>query len=531
MTRRFLQIVVALALVTAALIAAPQRAQAAWAVPGAPGAVAQSTTAVAISWSAVWGAPRYLVKYSTSASWTSPKYVRTSEANAELTGLRSGTTYYVKVAVTKTTGDKLTGYGSTSKVTTRTSGSGYVTLTPGGLTAASRSDDWITLSWRGRSGSPTYQVRYATSADFSDAAYATTSSTSVTIRSLARSTRYWVSIRTKSTAGAATSTFSSPITVSTTAGETFAPLRAASYNIMCSNCTTSHPWSKRRAALVEAIRSQRVDVLGVQEASQGLTAGADGTNKAQFDDLVDLLGDDYALANAHRYNCEKSTSPNNCAALDRGASGGVRIIYDRTRIDLLRQGSIQFEAQDPASTKRFAAWAELEQLATGKRFFVINTHVDPKDDAAGSSLHYTIRAAQAREVLATVKRQNTGKLPVLILGDFKATKYAKPSNAPYALITGAGYLDPLGNTPGSTVPDRSAIVETRIGTAYNSMNNLAASPGRSTYLNGSLVDYVYVSAGVRVAEWQTVVDVTSSGRFAAKPPSDHNMVRVTAYLP
>ncbi|MFT3859850.1 fibronectin type III domain-containing protein [Micropruina sp.] len=528
---RAVHLLLALAIIAGGLLVSPAKAQSAWVTPGAPAQGMVSTTAVAISWTPVWGAPRYLVKYSTSKSWTSPKYVRTSEPTAELTGLKAGTTYYVKVAVARTTGSKLSKYGKTSTVRTQSSASSYTTLTPGGLRADAYDADSVTLTWQARSGAARYQVKYGTDAAISAPTYLSTTATTLTVKGLKKSTNYWFKLRTKNSKGTATSTFGTRLKVTTTSSEAIVPLRAATYNVLCANCNSSYPWSTRRASLVAAIKAQNLDVLGAQEASPGLTTGADGTKKAQFDDLLELLGSNYALTNAYRYNCEKSTSPNNCTVKNRGASHDVRIIYNVDRVALLRQGSLEYDAQDPSDTKRFMAWAELKQKSSGKRFFVANTHLDPNDDASGSTYHYKLRAAQTSELLAEIKKHNTSGLPVVILGDFKSSKYASPSNAPYDVITDAGYLDPLGNTYKSTIPARSATVESRVGTEYNTKNNLTKSPPRSAYINGSVIDYVYVSPSVRVQQWQTVVDVTAAGTFAAKPPSDHNMVRVTLYLP
>ena len=74
-------------------------------------------------------------------------------------------------------------------------------------------------------------------------------------------------------------------------------------------------------------------------------------------------------------------------------------------------------------------------------------------------------------------------------------------------------------------------MEYRLRTEYNTKNNFAAKPPKSTYINGSYIDYIFTSAGVRTAEWETVVDIDASGAFRAVPPSDHNMVRATVYLP
>ena len=378
MNRWRVTILAALVTVAATVLFGPARAQAAWPAPGTPAGVSYSTTAIALSWSPVWGAPRYLVKYSTSKSWTSPRYLRSTRPDAELAGLKPGTRYFVKVAVTTTSGAKLSGYGRSAEVSTGGSGSGYVMLAPGGLELRSRDADSVTLGWRGRSGAARYQIQYANNSRLSRAHFVGTTATTVKITGLMKSTNYWFRIRTKSSKGVATSTFSPARQLRTTSGEAFAPLRAATYNVMCANCSSSHPWAKRRAGLVKAIKAQDLDVLGVQEASQGLTVGADGTSKAQFDDLLDLLGKGYALTNTYRYNCARSTSPNNCDPTDRGASNDVRIIYNVHRVDRLGQGSVRFKAQDPGSPSRFLAWARLRQVSTGKKFFVVNTHLDPE---------------------------------------------------------------------------------------------------------------------------------------------------------
>jgi hypothetical protein len=36
---------------------------------------------------------------------------------------------------------------------------------------------------------------------------------------------------------------------------------------------------------------------------------------------------------------------------------------------------------------------------------------------------------------------------------------------------------------------------------------------------------------MRVAEWETVARLDRSGRFIGTIPSDHNMIRLTVYLP
>lgn len=137
-------------------------------------------------------------------------------------------------------------------------------------------------------------------------------------------------------------------------------LRVATYNIRCANCSLNSRinsreknWETRRAKVVAQIKAEKVDVIGLQEASQGLLRG---TKISQFDDLVHRLGAPYALTNDKRYGCVKSTSYKNCVKDDNGASGGVRIVYNTNRLTLLGQGSKQLDNEAATSGPRFVAW-------------------------------------------------------------------------------------------------------------------------------------------------------------------------------
>src|SRR3978361_1958176 len=74
----------------------------AWAATPAPGGlkvVSTTPASITISWTAVKGAPKYRVQYSTSSSMSKAVYKRFPSTSAELTGLKAGTRYYVKVRV------------------------------------------------------------------------------------------------------------------------------------------------------------------------------------------------------------------------------------------------------------------------------------------------------------------------------------------------------------------------------------------------------------------------------------------------
>ncbi|MGI3779603.1 MAG: hypothetical protein ACRYG2_02395, partial [Janthinobacterium lividum] len=120
-----------------------------------------------------------------------------------------------------------------------------------------------------------------------------------------------------------------------------APLRVATYNIRCATCyegrKNERTWADRRDAVVDGILGQDLDVLAVQEASQGLLHddASEPEKISQFDDLVERLGGAWAITNATRYNCVKDTSSHHCTYAYKGASEGQRILYDASRVDLV----------------------------------------------------------------------------------------------------------------------------------------------------------------------------------------------------
>jgi hypothetical protein len=48
--------------------------------------------------------------------------------------------------------------------------------------------------------------------------------------------------------------------------------------------------------------------------------------------------------------------------------------------------------------------------------------------------------------------------------------------------------------------------------------------------NGSNLDYIFTTP-MRTLEWETVLNLDSSGKLAGTIPSDHNMIRAKVLLP
>ncbi|HET9649831.1 MAG TPA: endonuclease/exonuclease/phosphatase family protein [Microlunatus sp.] len=444
MSRRVARLLVALALSlvvgVSTLVAGPM-ASAATAAPAGLTVVSRSTTAIAVSWRPVSGAPKYRLQVSRTSSMRAATYHRVASTRAELSGLRAGTTYYVKVRVISASGSNLSAYSKAVKATTRK----------------------------------------ATSA-------------------------------------------------------TSKPLRVGSYNIKCSNCFSGLPeelpWSGRRAAVAATIEAADLDVVGLQEAGQAWLKDDNGkaVNKSQFEDLVDLLGSPWKLTNTKRNNCVKDTTPTHCTYADQGASQGTKIIYNSDRIEMIDSGSKRLSYLKTTSNQRYVAWAVLRQRSTGQKFFFADTHLEAEADRQGSTANYELRRKQAGEVVSTIKANNTGKLPVVAVGDFNSHKFTAPSNAPYDVMVNAGYVDSLGNTYGSTRTAPGATVEKRVRTYVNSFNDFVrTAPSHPTWINGTYIDYIFTSK-LRVSEFENVANLDSAGRFVGVIPSDHNLMRATVWL-
>lgn len=310
-----------------------------------------------------------------------------------------------------------------------------------------------------------------------------------------------------------------------------APLRVASYNVRCANCydgaKNEGHWSDRRGAIVAAIHNQDLDVLGVQEASQGrIHDSATGSkNVSQFEDLAARLGKPWKLTNTKRYNCVKDMSPNHCTYRAQGASKGTRILYNSDRVSLVNAGSALLPKGDPKDV-RSVAWATFRQRSTGRSFVFSDAHL-----TADNGKNFSLRKRQAQSALASVKAHNPYHLPMIAVGDWNSSRFDRPTNAPYDVYVKGGFVDPLGGKARTTRTAPGATVEHRIRTWVSSSNKYERqAKAHKTWVNGSYIDYL-MTTPMRVSEWETVAHLDKSGRFIGRIPSDHNMIRATVWLP
>ena len=288
-------------------------------------------------------------------------------------------------------------------------------------------------------------------------------------------------------------------------------------------------WANRRGAVVQTIISKMPDIIGVQEAAQTWMDNRPG-GYTQFEDLRDRLnaaGGVYKLSDSDRNNCVDSRLPTNCVYADKGASAGTKIFYNANTVKLIRSGSKALPVTATSDIPRFVAWAEAEQLSTGKHVFFADAHLEIGKDAASNDL----RKRQAQTVMDTIKSKNTGGLPVILVGDMNSNKWNEPSNGPYDVVTSQGLVDPLGNTYKSWYPSGAATAEKVVNRRVNSWNGYerVVRQGESG-TSGTYIDYIFTSK-MRVSLYENVAKIDALGNYVGTIPSDHNMQFATVGFP
>ncbi len=519
--RRRLVLAVVGAFLGFGLVAAPpesfltQASAASYAKPSGLSATV-SAHAVGLHWKAVKNAPAYRVQFSTRSdmeTFTTKDVVGTylewtnldPSPSARSARLKASTTYYFRVKVISLTKANLTRYGSKLKVKTASSKS-MSELAPVSLKASVQGTTSSYLSWKSRGPGVQYRIRYGTSSklEVGKSKLASSTDSATVLKGLVAGAKYYFKVRVLSTTGSYLSNYSKTSSFTVSKTYTSPAIKVATYNVCSVACDASaHLWTERKPAVIATIARQSLDIVALQEMDRSL--------------LADLL----AGLNTASGRAYMTTDPPS-----RGGSGTTKLAYDTNRFDMA-SGDHGFAALTAADsgTQKWAVWAILRDLVSGKKLFVVSDHL-----VAGAEWQ-ELRKVQTAEVLAMVESKNPDNLPVIIAGDFNSGRDYKPSNYVYDLLTAAGYREPLGNTNNSWAIARTATAEHRVNLDYNTYNNFDTYARRSKYDNGSAIDYIWHSPKIRVAVSAVAVDVDTTGKFVGLIPSDHNMLTATIHLP
>ena len=152
-----------------------------------------------------------------------------------------------------------------------------------------------------------------------------------------------------------------------------------------------------------------------------------------------------------------------------------------------------------AACRRVMTWGQFQELKSGKKFYVFNTHFDHLGKIA--------RRESAKLVLRKVA-EIAGKTPAIITGDFNAT----PDDEPIQIL-----VDP---TNPNKLTDAEQISKKGHYGPYSSFN------GFKKEQEGRQIDYIFVKNGVRVNQ-----HATHSETWENRYPTDHFPVSAVVELP
>ena len=176
-------------------------------------------------------------------------------------------------------------------------------------------------------------------------------------------------------------------------------LKIMSFNVRYGSAKESNPqngWDFRKTACVEVIRDHKPTLIGFQEAVYDI----------QWQFFLKEFADEYDGFGVGR---------------DDGAQKGetMGIMYRKNEIRKLEEGTFWLSPTPDVCSKatewgaghfRTATWGIFEYIATGEKFFFMNTHLDVK----------STRDHAMKLIAERIKMYNPDNLPVYLAGDFNA---------------------------------------------------------------------------------------------------------------
>lgn len=228
-------------------------------------------------------------------------------------------------------------------------------------------------------------------------------------------------------------------------------------------------WRSREPRVAALIQFYDFDILGTQEGLIGM-----------LDDLSKSLPD-YT-----RYGIGR----------DDGKDAGEHseIFYKKTKFRQLKQGDFWLSETpqkpslgwDATCCNRICSWVQLQDLKTGQRFFVFNTHYDYQKDLA--------RNESSKLILAKI-REIAGNNPVIFMGDLNGgldTEW-------YQKIARSGLLKDTYREAPHPYADNPT---------FHDFGKLLDS--------SDIIDHIFVTGAFQVTKWGILSD-----SFHGKYPSDH----------
>ena len=299
-------------------------------------------------------------------------------------------------------------------------------------------------------------------------------------------------------------------------------VKVGTYNIRLSGSNgsadrgTPNAWEERKEDLLELVRRLDLDVFGLQEVCP---------DQAQF--LRDNLAG-YEFVGEHRN-------------ADRKSGEASPVCYRKSRFEALDKGTFWLsETPDTPGLKgwgaacpRVCSYLILRDRSTGRKFCFANTHTD----------HVSALAREKGMLLVIERMKKFGEgVPIVFTGDHNCRETESPAKAVSAILKDALYVSENRQRgswrtfSGWKWQDRETLAVEALKFTPEVRNAKKGSPdaaknffgGHPYEKFGARIDYIYVSPGVRVLDFETV-NAPRPGKKLY--PSDHFPVVATIELP
>ena len=268
-------------------------------------------------------------------------------------------------------------------------------------------------------------------------------------------------------------------------------IRVGSYNIRMSpgDRGTENDWDLRRNDLVNLVKKMGLDAFGMQEVCP---------DQAQY--LREKLSE-FEFVGDHR-------------EADRKSGEASPVFYRKSRFDAEKRGTFWLsESPDVPASKswntcctRVCSYLILKDRTTGKRFCFANTHTD----------HVSAEAREKGMLLIIERMKEFGKgAPIVFTGDHNCC-----------------YDEPPAQAVRKMLKDSRDITETKDPGPRNTFQGFGKYKDGPINRRGETkdycIDYIYVSDGTRVLDFETHDDKRPGTDLY---PSDHYPVTATIILP
>lgn len=256
------------------------------------------------------------------------------------------------------------------------------------------------------------------------------------------------------------------------AAQTRSTLQIATFNLRLNVASDKeNAWPNRKEMVKDLIQYHDFDIFGVQEALVG-----------QMSDLSEMS--EYSHIGVGR---------------DDGKTGGEfsAIFYKHKKYQVIKSGTFWLSSTPNKPSKgwdaayiRICTWAQFKEKATGKQFFMFNTHFDNEGILA--------RENAAKMILEKIKSISNASSPVFITGDFNSD----PKTSAYGTIA-------------KVFSDSRVVSKAKPYGPEETFNDFRYHT-YTTEVKEGRIDFIFVNKNISVLKYAVLTD-SKDLRF----PSDH----------